>query len=56
VQNTSEGSSTLMDGWNTICLGMLDTTHFLEILKRWEYVAPLSKLISVNEIFQDINR
>ncbi len=56
MQNKSEGSSNVMDGWNTIWLGMPDTTPSLEILKHWEYVAPLSKLISVNEIFQDINR
>jgi hypothetical protein len=33
---------------------MPNTTPFKKILKPWEYVAPLSKLISTNEIFQNI--
>jgi hypothetical protein len=34
----NEGSSTLMDGWNTTWLGILDITPSLENFKPHEYV------------------
>ncbi len=55
-QAISEGSFTSIEGWNTMWPRMFDTTPFIEPQKPQEFVVSQSKLISIEEIFQDINR
>ncbi len=45
-----------MEGWNTMWLGMLNTTPFIETPKPQESTVFHNKLILIKEIFQDINR
>jgi hypothetical protein len=56
VQTTNEGSSMPMDGWNTIWPRMPNITPSLEIPKFQESIVPQSKLILIEEIFQDISK
>jgi hypothetical protein len=56
VQATNEGSFTSIEGWNTMWLDMLNTIPLIEPQKPQESKISQSKLISVEKIFQDINR
>ncbi len=42
--------------WNTMWLGMFNTTPFIKTPKPQESIVFHNKLISIKEIFQDINR
>jgi hypothetical protein len=52
----NEGFFASMEGWNTTWLGMSDMTPYLETSKPHESIVSQSKLISIEEKFQDINR
>ncbi len=52
---TNEGSSTSIEGWNTMWSCMLDPTPFIEPPKSQKFVVSQSKSILVEEIFQDIS-
>ncbi len=56
VQTTNDGSFTSIEGWHTMWLGMPNTTLSVELQNLQESIVSQSKLISIEEIFQDINR
>jgi len=56
TQVTDDRSSNLIKGWNTMWLGMPNTTPSIELLKHWESIVSQSKLISVKEIIHDISK
>jgi hypothetical protein len=45
-----------MEGWNTMWLGTLNITPFIETPKPQESIVFHNKLILIKNIFQDINR
>jgi hypothetical protein len=56
IEEDNEGSFTSIEGWNTMWPRMFYITPFIEPQKPQEFVVSQSKLISIEEIFQDINR